>query len=59
MLGNKIKGNPNIELVENNDLVTAEKSLVETFNGCFVNVVDREVFSFRMITKDEITSAIK
>ena len=29
---NKIKGNPNITLVEGNDLITDEKSLAETFN---------------------------
>ena len=39
MFGNKIKGNPNIALVENNDLITDEKSLAETFNDYFVNVV--------------------
>ena len=37
--GNKISGNPNIALVENNDLITDEKSLAETFNDYFVNVV--------------------
>ena len=37
--GNKIKGNPNIALVENNDLITDEKSLPETFSDYFVNVV--------------------
>ena len=59
MLGDKIKANPYIALVENNDLITDEKSLAETFNDYFVNVVDRKVFSFRMVTKDEISSAIK
>ena len=39
MFGNKIKGNPNIALVKNNDLITDEKSLAETFNDYFVNVV--------------------
>ena len=39
MFGNKIKGNPNIVLVESNDLITTEKSLAETFNNYFVNVV--------------------
>ena len=39
MFGNKIKGNPNIALVENNDLITDEKSLAETFNDYFVNIV--------------------
>ena len=39
LLGNKIKGNPNIALVESNDLITDEKSLAETFNNYFVNVV--------------------
>ena len=38
LFGNKIEGNPNIALVENNDLITDE-SLAETFNDCFVNVV--------------------
>ena len=38
MFGNKIKGNPNIALVEN-DLITDEKSLPETFNDYFVNDV--------------------
>ena len=37
--GNKINGNPNIALVENNDLITDEKSLAETFNDYFVNVI--------------------
>ena len=37
LFGNKIKGNPNI--VESNDLITDEKSLAETFNNYFVNVV--------------------
>ena len=39
LFGNKIKGNPNIALVESNDLITDEKSLAETFNNYFVNVV--------------------
>ena len=39
LFGNKIKGNPNIALFESNDLITDEKSLVETFNNYFVNVV--------------------
>ena len=39
LFGNKIKGNPNIALVENNDLITDEKSLPETFSDYFVNVV--------------------
>ena len=39
MFGNKIKGNPNIALVESNDLIADEKSLTETFNDYFVNVV--------------------
>ena len=38
LFGNKIKGNPNIALVESNDLITDEKSLAETFNHYFVNV---------------------
>ena len=37
--GNKINGNPNITLVERNDLITDEKSLAETFNHYFTNVV--------------------
>ena len=37
--GNKIKRNPNITLVEGNDLITDEKSLAETFNIYFVSVV--------------------
>ena len=36
---NQIKGNPNIALVESNDLITDEKSFAETFNNYFVNVV--------------------
>ena len=93
MLGNKIKGNPNIALVESNDLITNEKSLAETLNDYFVNVVSnlgindldnksgkgdvsnddnhpritaikqhnrqKQNFSFRKVTKDEISSAIK
>ena len=94
LFGNKIKGNPNIALVENNDLITDEKSLAETFNDYFVNVLSNlginildyksgkgdvcnydnhpsiitikqyitdknKVFSFRKVTKDEISSAIK
>ena len=94
LLGNKIKGTPNIALVESNDLITDEKSLAETFNNYFVNVVSNlginilddksgkgdvsnydnhpsiitikqhitdqnKVFSFRKVTKDEISSAIK
>ena len=39
LFGNKIEGNPNIALVENNDLITDEESFAETFNDCFVNVV--------------------
>ena len=39
LFGNNIKGNPNIALVESNDLTTDEKSLAETFNNYFVNVV--------------------
>ena len=39
LFGNKIKGNPNITLVENNDLIADQKSLAETFNDYFVNVV--------------------
>ena len=35
----KIKGNPNMALVEGNNLITDEKSLAETFNHYFVNVV--------------------
>ena len=38
--GNKKKGNPNIALVKSNDLITDKiKSLAETFNDYFVNVV--------------------
>ena len=94
LFGNKIKGNPNIVLVESNDLITDEKSLAVTFNNYFVNVVSNlginilddksgkgdvsnydnhlsiitikqhitnksKVFSFRKVTKDEISSAIK
>ena len=94
LFGNKIKGNPNIALVESNGLITDEKSLAETFNNYFVNVVSNlginilddksgkgdvsnydnhpsiittkqhitdknKVFSFREVTKDEISSAIK
>ena len=39
LFGNKIKGNPNIALVESNDLITNEKSLAKTSNNYFVNVV--------------------
>ena len=39
LFGNKIKGNPNIALVEGGDLITEGKSLAETFNSYFVNVV--------------------
>ena len=39
LFGNKIKGNPNIALVESNYLITDEKSLAETFNYYFLNVV--------------------
>ena len=90
MFGNKIKGNPNIVLVESNDLITDEKLLAETFNDFFINVVSNlginiigkgdisnydnrpsiitikpriadtnKVFSFRKVTKEEISSAIK
>ena len=94
MFGNKIKGNPNIALVESNDLITDEKSLAETFNDYFVNVVlnlsinildeksskgyfsnydnyqsiiiikqritdTNKAFSFRKVTKKEISAAIK
>ena len=37
--GNKIKGNPNITLVEGNNLITDEKSFAETFDHYFVKVV--------------------
>ena len=43
MFGNKIKRNPNIGLVENNDLITDEKSLAETFNHYFVNIASNLV----------------
>ena len=91
---NKIKGNPNVTLVEGNILIADEKLLAETFNGYFVNVVlklgvnmfednsskddvsnydnhpsitstkqhitdKNTVFSFRNVTKEEISSAIK
>ena len=94
MFGNKIKENPNITLVEGNNLITDEKSLAETFNDYFVNVVSilgvnmlddnagksdvsnydnhpniisikqhiadkNKVFSFRNVTKEEVSSAIK
>ena len=96
LFGSKTKGNPNIALVESNDLITDEKSLAETFNCYFVNVVsnlginilddksgegivsnydnhpsiittkqhiknkkDKKVFSFRKVTKDQISSTIK
>ena len=39
LFGHKIKGNPNIALVESNDLIADEKSLAETFNDYFVYVV--------------------
>ena len=38
LFGNKIKGNPNIALVESNEWITDEKSLAETFNNYFLNV---------------------
>ena len=93
LFGNKIKGYPNIALFESNDLITNEKSLAETLNDYFVNVVSnlgindldnksgkgdvsnddnhpritaikqhnrqKQNFSFRKVTKDEISSAIK
>ena len=36
---NKTKGNPNITLVEGNNLITDEESLTETLNHYFVNAV--------------------
>ena len=94
MFGNKIKGNPNIALVEGNNLIPNENPLAETFNHYFVNVVSNlgvnmlddnsgkgdisnydnrpsiisikqhitdknKVFSFRNVTKEEISSTIK
>ena len=94
MFGKKINGNPNITLVEGNNLITNEISLAENFNHYFVNVVSNlginildhksgqgdvssydnhaslirikqhitdknKVFSFRNVTKEEISSAIK
>ena len=94
LFGNKINGNPNITLVERNYLITDEKSLAETFNHYFANVVSNlsanilddkpgkgdvsnyhnhpsiistkqhitdknEVFPFRNVAKEEISSAIK
>ena len=104
MFGNKIKGNPNIALVESNEWITDEKSLAETFNNYFLNVFStlyknflddksgkddvsnddnhpsihnyysnqayiitikqhitnkNKAFSFRKVTKEEISSAIK
>ena len=94
LFGNKTKGNPNISLVESNDLITDEKSLAETFNCYFVNVFPNlginilddksgegnvsnydnhlsiittkqhitdknKIFSFRKVTKDQISSTIK
>ena len=38
LFGNKIKGNPNIALVESNEWITDEKSLADTFNNYFLNV---------------------
>ena len=38
LFGNKIKENPNIALIENNYLITNEKSLAQTFNDYFVTV---------------------
>ena len=94
LFGNKIKGNPIIALVESNDLIADEKSLAETFNDYFFNVISslgintlddksgnggvsnydnhpsimnikqhiadkNKAFSFRKVTKDEISSTIK
>ena len=39
MFGNKIKRNPKITLVQGTNLITDEKSLAETFNPYFVNIV--------------------
>ena len=39
LFGKKINGNPNITLVEGNNLITNEISLAENFNHYFVNVV--------------------
>ena len=39
IFGNKIKGNPNIALVEGKELITIQKSLAETWNNYFVNVI--------------------
>ena len=36
LFGNKIKGNPNIALLESNDLISDEKSLTEIANNYFV-----------------------
>ena len=47
LFGNKIKGNPNNVLLEgNNDLIRDEKSLDETFNDYFVNVVSNLGINF-------------
>ena len=47
LFGNKIKGNPNNVLLEgNNDLIRDEKSLYETFNDYFVNVVSNLGINF-------------
>ena len=39
MFGNKIKRNPKITLVQGTNLITDGKSLAETFNPYFVNIV--------------------
>ena len=94
LFGKKINGNPNITLVEGNNLITNEISLAENFDHYFVNAVSNlginildhksgkgdvsnydnhaslistkqhitdknKVFSFRNVTKEEISSAIK
>ena len=46
MFGNKIKRNPNIALVNNNHLIPDEKSLAETFNDYFGNVVSNPGINF-------------
>ena len=50
---NKIKMNPNITLAEPNNFVTNEKSLAETFNDFFVNVVSNPGVNMRDDSSDK------
>ena len=50
---NKIKMNPNITLAEPNNFITDEKSLAETFNDFFVNVVSNPGVNMRDDSSDK------